>query len=127
MWIHEALKGLAETLGVDYVVESGTKSNWTYQKWKSGKVEAWRTFTGSLTIQTAVGSLYQTASTGTISIPSGLVSSIDYASVNIAHPSWGVIPTLYGATATTLSYRALSLSSRASSNYTISAHFIGKV
>jgi hypothetical protein len=34
-----------DNIGVDYVVEQGTKDGWVYRKWKSKRVECWKTVT----------------------------------------------------------------------------------
>ena len=45
----------------DYVIEQGTTSTgWEYRKWSSGKCEAWRTYTRSVTVNTAWGGIYRT-------------------------------------------------------------------
>jgi hypothetical protein len=36
-----------DKVGVDYVVEQGTKDGWTYRKWNSRRIEMWRTMTRS--------------------------------------------------------------------------------
>lgn len=43
---------------IDYIVEQGTKSGWTYRKWNSGRAECWKVLEFSTTINTAFGSLY---------------------------------------------------------------------
>lgn len=73
---------LAEALGisssnertaeeVDYITSKGTSGNWQYQKYASGKVEAWgKESTGTLTMA-AVGNLYR-ARNVSVAIPSGI-------------------------------------------------------
>lgn len=58
----------------DFVTESGTSSSWYYRKWKSGKVEAWRTYNaGSQTpAQWVTGWYYKDLD---IAIPSGIFSA----------------------------------------------------
>lgn len=47
----EALKALAETLGVDYVEQQGASNGWQWVKWHSGRYEAERVRTvGQITI-----------------------------------------------------------------------------
>ena len=43
---------------IDYIVEQGTKSGWTYRKWNSGKAECWKILEFKTTINTAFGALY---------------------------------------------------------------------
>ena len=59
----------------DFVTETGTSSSWRYRKWKSGKVEAWRTYNaGSLTpTQWIAGSWY--VKDFDVAIPSGIFSA----------------------------------------------------
>lgn len=44
--------------GVDYVVESGSNENWTWQKWNSGIAECWGNFTASGTNKVWVSPMY---------------------------------------------------------------------
>lgn len=76
---------LADALGVndsnkdgvtiaDRIIETGTDGNWYYEKYASGKVEAWGTSnTGTLTMA-ASGNLYK-ASSVSVSIPSGIFTA----------------------------------------------------
>ena len=76
---------LADALGVndsnkdgvtiaDRIIETGTDGNWYYEKYASGKVEAWGTSnTGTLTMA-ASGNLYK-ASEVSVSIPSGIFTA----------------------------------------------------
>lgn len=130
---------LAEALGIsqesgslatvpykDYVTEEGTSGNWQYRKWNSGIVEAWYSTTGSLTINSAIGSLYQTSSNASITLPSGLFNSVQYGKVDVANSSWGAWTYILTVSTTSITYRAFSASSRSSSTYTIMAYVKGK-
>lgn len=76
---------LADALGVndsnkdgvtiaDRIIETGTSGNWYYEKYASGKVEAWGAVgTGTLTME-ASGNLYR-ANSVSISIPSGIFTA----------------------------------------------------
>lgn len=76
---------LADALGVndsnkdgvtiaDRIIETGTNTGWYYEKYASGKVEAWGTSnTGTLTMA-ASGNLYK-ASSVSVSIPSGIFTA----------------------------------------------------
>ena len=70
-WIAKITARLSEE--TDYVIENGTKSDWTYRKWKSGKKEAWKRFTVTGSATSTAGSTYR--STFSFSIPSGIFSS----------------------------------------------------
>lgn len=43
----------------DYVIAQGTSNGWTYQKWNSGKIEAWYLATPSITSWSAWGGMYE--------------------------------------------------------------------
>ena len=59
---------------VDYVTATDTSSGWSYRKWDSGKIEAWRTITFDNVTFSAAANLYRSgALTGTL--PSGLFTS----------------------------------------------------
>lgn len=57
----------------DYVIEQGTNSSWTYRKWKSGKVEAWRSYSFSSASWSVWASPIRYMDKS-ISFPSGLFS-----------------------------------------------------
>lgn len=50
MRVFTILKGMAHKLGLigDYVVETGKDGIWTYQKWASGIVRLWGTYSGTI-------------------------------------------------------------------------------
>lgn len=57
----------------DRVTSSGYNDGWYYQKWASGKVEAWKQYNITITGWSAWGSLYEaTPRIGSYSIPSGI-------------------------------------------------------
>lgn len=60
--------------GIDWITEAGLNSSWYYRKWKSGKIEAWRTQNmGSQTpSQWATGWYYKDLD---VTIPSGIFAS----------------------------------------------------
>ena len=39
---------LIDKLGVDYITASGTSGSWSYRKWKSGLLECWGRFGGTM-------------------------------------------------------------------------------
>lgn len=47
-----------KALKVDYVVDEGTSSIWTYRKWASGVAECWGIWHGSLTHYSTAGGFY---------------------------------------------------------------------
>ena len=61
---------------VDWIVEEGTSSIWTYRKWDSGIAECWGTLTQNITSWSQWGTLYEgIASTHTATYPNGLFTS----------------------------------------------------
>lgn len=110
-----------------------TSGRWKIRKYTFGEFEAWYTTSGTLTIATKVGSLYQSASNSTINLPSGSdwsVSSVEYADVKLMSSSYGVWSYISGVTVPFggtgyISYRGMSALSRASSTYTIQAYVKG--
>lgn len=75
---------LAEALGisqgnertadeVDYITVKGTNGDWYYEKYASGKVEAWGTVTKSSISYSASGNLYRSTDLA-LTIPSGIFS-----------------------------------------------------
>ena len=55
----------------DYIVEKGKSGNWYYEKWNSGKVEAWGHATSGTLSMAASGNLYRDTNVS-VSIPSGI-------------------------------------------------------
>ena len=102
-----------------------TSGNWTYLQIGSLFIGAYSA-TGSLTIGTQVGSVYQTAGSEQIALPITLTSNL-YSNVTIRNASYSVWPAIYGSNGTTIQYRALSTASRASTNYNIKAITIGLI
>lgn len=62
---------------VDYITAQGSSGNWRYRKWKSGKIEAWGTWSGSIACTTASQPYggYRSASITSASIPSGIFTT----------------------------------------------------
>lgn len=89
---------------VDYIVEQGTSGGWTYRKWNSGKAECWkRTDTVSYTMTSTVsGNGY---SSDYWNLPSGLFTSITYATANRVNGGNGLIGfSIYSLTTSRLDY-----------------------
>ena len=92
----------------DYITERGTSGNWTYEKWNSGKVEAW--YEGSVTpntpTQNSTNKLYQSVS-NTLAIPSGIFPAAPSQIIGFVHISSGRFISVYGtsSSATSLSWQ----------------------
>lgn len=68
---------------VDYIVEEGTETIWTYRKWNSGIVECWgTTVSASKAVTTKYGNGWY-ASQDTIGFPVGLFNSIKSVQVEL--------------------------------------------
>lgn len=112
----------------DYVVETGTESNWRYRKWKSGRIELLRTFANaSLTITTATGSLFTSSAPASLSLPGNLgIDEVQSADVTILHASYPVFTAVRSMSISAVSYQPLSAVSRPQSgSYTVIAQVIG--
>lgn len=97
-------------LGIsDYVVAQGTSGIWTYRKWNSGVAECW----GSTTISYKIDCTTQRANAvyaddtfkgANASLPSGLFTSVSFATAN-ARTNGYSIAQVNSVNTTTLSYR----------------------
>jgi hypothetical protein len=54
---------------VDYIIESGTKDEWTYQKWKSGIAKCWRNYSFKTTVQEHLELFCRSTNIGYINYP----------------------------------------------------------
>jgi hypothetical protein len=54
---------------VDYVIETGTKDGWTYQKWKSGIAKCWRNYSFTTTVQEHLELFCRSTTTSSLSYP----------------------------------------------------------
>ena len=54
---------------VDFVIESGTKDGWTYQKWKSGIAKCWYNYSFTTTVQEHLELFCRSTSTSRINYP----------------------------------------------------------
>lgn len=108
-----------------YVVDAGSNGNWTYKKYSNGSFEAWYSSTGTMSITTPVGQVYQSASNSHINFTISNVASVHYADVKLITGSYGVWTYLTGASADGLDYRGVSPLSRSSATYTIKAYVKG--
>lgn len=102
-----------------------TSGNWKYIILGNVFIGA-VSYQGTLTIQTAVGQIYQTASSSSITYPETL-DSVQYANVTIVDSSYSVWTAIYSSSTSGLSYRALSALSRAAKQYRIKAFVFGTV
>ena len=106
-------------------MEYKTSGNWHYVLLGKTFIGVYTT-TGSLSINSAVGSIYQTGSNASIAFPVTL-SNLYYANVAVATSSYSVWTAIYSSSTSGISYRAMSASSRASATYNIKAIVIGAV
>lgn len=104
--------------------EYKTSGNWTYLTLGKTFIGLYRT-AGTLTIGTAVGSVYQSSSNSTITYPVTL-STVYYANVAVATGTYSVWSTIYSSSTSGIAYRAMSALSRASATYNIKAIVIGE-
>lgn len=100
-----------------------TSGDWTYLQIGSLFIGAYSA-TGSLTIDSQVGSVYQTSGTMQIAMPITLTSNL-YSNVAVRTSSYSVWAAIYGSNGTTIQYRVLSANSRASATYNIKAFTFG--
>ena len=106
--------------GENYIVEKGTITagsvTWKYHKWSDNTLEMWGQSTTTLAISTASGSLYTTANTYDIAMPS-FVNTVDFITAELSGGGWADItsfatppqlrlyaPTSYGSAARELRY-----------------------
>lgn len=104
--------------------ETVTDGSWRYIK-TGGLFIGVISFSGTLTITTATGSLFTSASPSNINLPSNAISTPLFASVNVYTNNYPLTTALRTFTSTALTYQPLSTLSRASSTYTIEALVIG--
>ena len=112
---------LTKILSKLYVSGSTTAGSitWTYRKYLDGTLEMWGTATTTLAIGTVSGSLYTTASTYSIAMPS-FVNAIDFITAELSGGGWADItdfnnppylrlyaPTSYGSASRTLRYHMI--------------------
>ena len=60
---------------VDYIVEQGTDSIWTYRKWNSGVAECWGTTSVNVTSYAGWGNEYYSSPYGTATFPTDLFNN----------------------------------------------------
>lgn len=106
-------------------MEYQTSGNWHYLIMGKTFIGVYAT-TGSLAINSAVGSIYQTGSNASIAFPVTL-SNLYYANVSVQTSSYSVWTAVYSTSTSGLAYRALSAASRASATYNIKAIVIGAI
>ena len=106
-------------------MEYKTSGNWNYLLLGETFIGVYST-TGTFSINSAVGSVYQTAANSTISYPITL-NKLYYANVAVSTSSYSVWSTIYSSSTSGIAYRVLSTLSRASASYAIKAIVIGAV
>lgn len=85
---------LSEKNTADWVIEQGTSSIWTWEKWNSGKSVCWGTLDIEVTAWNAWGSLYEgTPAPDPTYFPPNLFIAVPvcHANISIANTSGGVI------------------------------------
>lgn len=111
-----------------YVVETGTDNGWSYIKYSDGTFEAWKEYSGSLTIQSTAGSLYTSNSYVNTQLPdtSALnITDIKYVNVTIMNGNYPVWAVIRAATSTALTWQPMSSSSRSQTTYPIQVYMYG--
>lgn len=110
----------------DYVKAIGVKSNWYYRHWASNRIELHRVLpSASLTIQTAMGSLFTSANPASLTFPVQLSSVLD-AEVEIASATYPVMTSVREVTTSGITYQPFSPVARAQTTaYRIQAHVVG--
>ena len=117
--VSNALNYLLDSMGYQ------TSGNWHYLLLGKTFIGMYST-TGSLSINSAVGSVYQTASNATISYPIS-INKLYYANVAVANTSYSVWPVIYSSSTSGIAYRAMSAASRSSATYVIKAIAVGEI
>jgi len=117
---------LAEALGisqgnertadeVDYITVKGTNGDWYYEKYASGKVEAWGTVTKSSISYSASGNLYRSTDLA-IAIPSGIFSETPTFVEAFIHSSSTVIVSVMATPVSSTSLTAQIWKANSTSN-----------
>ena len=104
--------------------EIKTNGSWRYVT-MGNLFMGWINFNGTLTIQTATGSIYTSASASSITFPSGVLSQAIYADVKAYTNNYPILTALRSLSASGLTYQPISSLSRASATYTIEAFVMG--
>ena len=95
---------------VDFIIEEGVDNGWTYQKWNSGKYEAWRFYQATNLVMTTLssGTYYGTSAYKEIPFPSFHVSyqfSLHEEKASLSSGTW-IYVTEATSTALRVRYRA---------------------
>lgn len=95
---------------IDYIVEHGTSGYWTYDKWHSGKFEAWYHRAGYSTgTLTQVGSMsIYNSNTVSITFPNIGITSVNACTPSVHHPSNNYILGVVGNLITTSSVKVIA-------------------
>lgn len=90
----------------DYIIEKGKSGNWYYEKWNSGKVEAWGHASSGTLSMTASGNLYRDTNVSA-SIPSGIFPAAPTKTKVFTHYTSAVTVAVSGdaSSATAISYQ----------------------
>ena len=76
------------TTMTDYVVASGTDGIWTYQKWSSGKAEAWGVYTGTVDCSKNNYQNYYYSDVISVTLPDGVFTGQHITFAQGGHPSY---------------------------------------
>lgn len=116
----DALKFLLENMNP----EIETTGSWRYIT-MGNLFLGWITYSGTLAIQTATGSLYTSANPASITFPPGMLSQAIYADVKAYTNNYPILTALRSLSESGLTYQPISSLSRASATYTIEGFVAG--
>lgn len=87
---------------------------------------AWVSYSASLTLQTAIGSMYTQSSVSNITFPSGLnMTTPIYANINVIPSGYPILTAIRSLSPSGATYQAMSTSARSSAAYTINCLVVG--
>ena len=118
---------VSENIIDNYIVEEGTSGIWTYRKWSSGVSECWGIKTGSATVNTTWGSVYE-GSLGSETYPENLFISqptVTTSSVHKGLASWVEMGSGSSATSTGALYMVRPSANTSNYPYGISIRAVG--
>lgn len=99
--VSDSVTATLDTMG-DYIIESGTSGDWTYEKWKSGKAVCWGKLTQAITSWSAWGNAYEGLPTVQGTYPTDLFYSTPTVQVTADGSAGGImsVETYTGASKT---------------------------
>lgn len=124
--LKDAILEIAGT-SIDPIVEQGSKNGWDWRKYESGRYEAWYSGSVTMAITGVIGSIYQSSSNSTLSIPSEIGAlSVIYGGVTLHINTYGVWSYVIAMSTSSISYRGFSAASRVSASYDVRAYIYGR-